>query len=93
MRKLQEKDLCQRKQPNITRKHHSTIRMPRATMRKLQNTTKVAITKKQHITHTPQVDTPHTLGITLKKREKLMLKSMEANRSGRFSFEALSDKS
>jgi hypothetical protein len=39
------------------------------------------------------VDTPHTLGITPKKREKLMLKSMEANRSGRFSFEALSDKS
>jgi hypothetical protein len=82
VRILQEKDLCQRKQPNITRKHQSTMRMPRATMTKLQNTTKVAITKKQHITHTRQVDTPHTLGITLKKREKPILKSMEANRSG-----------
>jgi hypothetical protein len=54
--------------------------MPRATMRKLQNTTKVAITKKQRITHTPQVGTARTLDITLKKREKLILKSMGANK-------------
>jgi len=42
---------------------------------------KAAIMKKQRITHTPQVDTPATLDIMLKKREKLISKSMDTSRT------------
>ena len=51
--------------------------MLRSIMRKLPSTTKVVITKRQLITRTPQADTRATLDIMLKKRERLMSKSMD----------------
>lgn len=55
--------------------------MPRATMRKLPSITKVATTKKRHITLTPRVGMPAMPDTMLKRREKLTPKSMGTNSS------------
>jgi hypothetical protein len=65
-----EEDLMSKRQLNITRKRQSTIGMLRTITRRPRNITKAAITKKQRITHTLQADTPATLDIMLKKRER-----------------------
>jgi len=53
--------------------------MLRSTTRKLPSTTKAVITRKQLITRIVQLATPATLDITLKRREKLISKSMDTS--------------
>ena len=53
--------------------------MLRSTTRKLPSTTKAVITRKQLITRIAQPATPATLDITLKRREKLISKSMDTS--------------